>query len=295
MKKTKNKLLKNHPLLPILVPVLAVSLLILGGVKISQANSIVRVLGEESEKPETVEQPEKPEEVEQPEKPEEVEQPETPEKVEQPETPEKVEQPEMTDIEKEVKNTQVEVQSQVESGSVKQVEVHASKNGTQTGSIKVERTDGSTSEKDVPATNVSLISVHNEKSGTVDIKVNEDGTVTMINNGITVKTNSPLIIDPQSQTVGIKTAAGVMPVNQLPSQAFGKTSSNVKLSSVDSAVLGAKNGQVYYDVVGTQKRKFAGIIPVNAPIVAKISADSGVVISSTKPWYLNWLGFLYTD
>jgi len=47
--------------------------------------------------------------------------------------------------------------------------------------------------------------------------------------------------------------------------------------------------------VGTQKQKFAGIIPVNAPIVAKISADSGVVISSTKPWYLNWLGFLYTD
>jgi len=146
----------------------------------------------------------------------------------------------------------------------------------------------------VPVSQTSLISVQNPQAGTVQVSVSANGTVTLVNNGITVTTNQPVIIDPKSQTIGIKTATGVTLISTLPSQALNNLQPSDKPTVIQSVVLGVQNGQAYYDVTGVQKRKFVGIIPINANVETKVDTQNGSVISTNKPWYFNLLGFLYT-
>lgn len=271
-KKVRKTVKNSH--LPLLLPLLIVSLVV-GGVFLSQINNPTSVLGEQTSNSGKNEQ------VKGPEKSEEVEPKETPD-------------PKEAEHEQEAKDIQHEVESQVQQGTVEKVEVHPSPATPNAGSLKLEKSDGTTSEKTVPVSKTSLISVPNSQSGPVQVSVGANGTVRLVNNGITVTTDQPVVIDPKSQTVGIKTATGVTLISTLPSQAINDLQPSEKPTVVQSAVLGEQNGQVYYDVVGIQKRKFVGIIPVNAHVETKINAQNGTVISSNKPWYLNFLGFLYT-
>ncbi len=267
--------------LRLLLSALIISLLILGGIFLSQVGiSSNHVLGEKSNNSWK----------------EQVEKQETVEEEEPVETPEPAEAPEAQEVEheQEAKDVQHEVENQVQQGNVEKVEVHPTSNTPSEGTLKLEKTDGTKTEKTVPPSKTSLISIQDPEAGAVQISVGSNGTVTLVNNGITVTTNQPVVIDPKSQTIGIKTATGVTVISTLPSQAVNDLKQSDKPTVIQSAVLGEQNGQAYYDISGMQKRKFVGLIPVNATIETKINAQNGTVISSDKPWYLDFLGFLYT-
>lgn len=268
---------ENLRLYSSLIPLAVVTLLLLGGVLLAgnARPSSTQVLGEQTASNQQGEQArdsaggDKPEAKETPE-PKEVEQ------------------------EKEAENIQHEVENEVAQGKVDKVEVHPTSKKPDEGTLKLERSDGTISEKAAPVSKTSLISVQDQQAGAVQVSVGKDGTVTLINGGITVKTSFPVVIDPKSQSVGIKTPSGVTVISTLPSQALDKLQSSDKPTVIQSAVLGEQNGQVYYDVSGIQKRKFIGLFPVDASVETKINAQNGVVLSSNKPWYLSFFGFLYT-
>lgn len=284
MKKRSIKIKGNTNIrLKRLLPILVVSLLALGGVayRNQQSTSVLgetaynqTVLGEESE---SSEESEEAEEVEAPE----------PTEAPEPEEPTEANEQEAEDIHDEIEN-------EVEQGNVERVEVHPTSEKRGEGTLRIEKTNGSSTQKAIPSSTASLISIQDSQAGAVSISVNKDGTVTLVNNGITVTTNYPVIIDPKSQAVGIRTPNGITVINTLPSQALSKVSPSDKPTTIQTTVLGAQDGQAYYEVTGTQDRKFLGIIPVTADVQTKINTDNGSVASVNRPWFLNLLGFLYT-
>ncbi|MCL5003991.1 MAG: hypothetical protein M1352_01840 [Patescibacteria group bacterium] len=214
---------------------------------------------------------------------------------ESPESPEPKDTPEQEkQSEQETEKIQKDVQKEIESRSVNKVEVQPTSSASAEGKIKLEKTDGSSSEKTVPASNASLINVQNSQAGNISVSVSRSGAVTLVNGGITIQTNYPVVVDPKSQTIAIRTPGGVTVINTLPAQALKGLPAADKPTAVQSAVLGEQNGQAYYDVKGPQLRKFLGIIPVSAPVETRINAMTGSAISIVKPWYLNIFGFLYT-
>lgn len=282
-KKVKNVTKTN---LKYLLPVFIVSLLVLGVVAYQnqQATSVLgkaasnqTVLGEEQEAPE---EQEKTEEVEPTEVPEPTEAPE-------PEEPTEADEQEAEDVQNEVEN-------EVEQGKVEKIELEPTSNKQGEGRLKVERVNGTTSEKNVSISNTPLVQFQNAQTGTVGISIGKNGTITLVNNGITVTTNYPVVIDPQTQTIAVRTASGVTLINTLPSQALNGIGATDKPTTIQTAILGAQAGQAYYEVTGIQQRKFLGIIPVTANVQTKINANDGSVGSVNRPWYLNLLGFLYT-
>ncbi len=287
MKKHSIKVKKaTNTNLKYLLPVFVVSLIILGGTiyqkqqstgLLGKTASSQTVLGEESEAPEVQEETE------------DVEPTEAPEPTEEPELEEPTEEDEQ-----EAEDIHDEIENEVEQGMVEKIEVNPTSEKPGEGTLKIEKTNGSSTQKTVPSSTASLISVQNSLAGTVSISINKNGTVTLVNGGITVQTNYPVVIDPKSQTVAIKTPDGVTIINSLPSQALNGVQPADKPTIIQSAVLGAQAGQAYYDVTGTQERKFLGIMPVTAPVQTIINADNGSVTSVTRPWFLNLLGFLYT-
>ena len=182
----------------------------------------------------------------------------------------------------------------MEQGNVEKVEVNPTSEKPGEGTLKIERTNGFSTEKTVPSSTASLISVQNSQAGTVSVSVNKDGTITLVNNGITITTTYPVIIDPKSQTIAVRTANGVTLINTLPSQALSGIGAADKPTTIQTAVLGAQEEQAYYEVTGTQNRKFIGLIPVTANVETKIDAQNGSIITVNRPWYLNLFGFLYT-
>lgn len=275
MKKRLKKVKKDtNTKLKYLLPVFVVSLLFLGVVAYQnqQSTSVLgktasnqTVLGEESEASEEQEETEAPE----------------------PEEPTEEDEQEAEDIHDEVEN-------EVEQGKVEKLEVNPTSEKPGEGTLKIERTNGFSTEKTVPSSTASLISVQNSQAGAVSISVNKDGTITLVNNGVTVTTTYPVIIDPKSQTIAVRTANGVTFINTLPSQALAGIDAADKPTTIQTAVLGAQDGQAYYEVTGTQDRKFIGLIPVTANVETKIDAQNGSIITVDRPWYLNLLGFLYT-
>ena len=275
MKKYSKKVKKGtNASLKYLLPVFIFSLLLLGAVTVVQNRHATRVLGEQTGRGENTENKE------------------GAEVKERIETPEPTETPEQ---ELEAEKAHNEVQNEVKKGTVEKVEIHPTSEKVGEGTVKLENTNGTTTEKVAPAsTNASLIEVQNPQGGTVAIHVNKDGTVTLVNNGVTVTTNYPVVIDPKSKTVAIRTPSGVTVINTLPSQALSDVSVADKPTTIQSAVLGAQDGQAYYEVTGTQERRFLGIVPVTADVQTKINADNGSVESVNRPWFLNLFGFLYT-
>lgn len=282
MKRHSNKVKKNTTL-KYLLSAFVFSLLLLGAVFAVSNQDFSRVLGEQTGQKENTENKEN---VENKEK---VEQPEATEAAEPTKTPEQE-----LEHNKEAEKVHQEVQKEIKNNNVEKVEIHATSEKPGEGTLKIEKTDGTSTEKTVPSSTTSLISVQNSQAGVVSISVNKNGTATLVNGGITVQTNYPVVIDPQTQTVAIKTPNGITIINSLPAQALSGLQPGDKPTTIQSAVLGTQEGKPYYDVKGIQQRKFVGLVPVTANIETKIDAQDGSTISVDRPWYLNMLGFLYS-
>lgn len=282
--KKKPKKIKNNKTLKYLLSVFLVSFLLAGTLAALQNQHSTRVLGEQTKQKESAENKEGFEDKE------EAEPSETPEPTEKPEQEQEQEQ----EHEQEVEKIHQEVENEVQKGNIEKVEIHPTSEKPGKGTLKVEKANGALTQETVPSSTASLISVQNSQAGVVSISVSKNGTITMINGGIAVQTNYPVVIDPKSQTIAIKTPSGVTVINSLPSQALNNVQPTDKPTIIESAVLSVQDGKPYYSVRGVQQRKFVGLLPVTANIETKIDAQNGSTISVNKPWYLNILGFLYS-
>lgn len=269
---------KLRYLLPVFIFFLLLSVTI-----VVQNQRSARVLGEQTEQKGGMEIKENPETKE------------TVEQAEPTEAPDSVETPEQeNERNREADRVHQEVEKEIQNGTVEKVEVQGSPEKSGEGKLKIQNTNGPSTEKTVQPSAASLISVQNSQTGTVSVSVNKNGTVTLINNGITIQTSYPVVIDPKSQTIGVKTPTGVTVINAFPSQVLSGVQAADKPAVVHSAILEMQNGEAYYDIKGIQERRFLGLIPVTANVEAKINAQNGSMISINKPWYLNSLGFLYS-
>lgn len=112
--------------------------------------------------------------------------------------------------------------------------------------------------------------------------------------------NLPITIDTETNSIAVTTPLGVINVLQLPSTAIeGMLRSNV-IDVVDSTELDETetdtedvNKQVVYRIKGVKNTRFLGLIKVDAPILAEVSAITGEQVFVQQPWYLNAFGFLF--
>ncbi len=211
------------------------------------------------------------------------------------EAPEANETPELKETqEKEVEKIHREVEQKIERSQLKSIEVAPGKTNQQTGILKLEQTNGQTVEKQVPSSQTPVTTLQNVQLGNVLLSVNTNGTISLVNKGIRIETDHPVIINPQTKTVAIKTKDGLAIINMFPSQILPKLSPVDKPTTTQSVHLTNKNNQPIYSISGKQTRRFLGIFPVEALIKTDVSAKNGSVLSIKEPWYFRNLGFLYS-
>lgn len=109
-----------------------------------------------------------------------------------------------------------------------------------------------------------------------------------------IETNYPVIIDPQTKTVAMRTETGITVINMFPSQILPQLSPANKPTTTQSVRLTNDNNQPTYLISGQQTRRFAGIFPVEAQVKTRVSAHDGSLLSVDEPWYFRNLGFLYS-
>lgn len=255
------------------------------------------ILGEESSNKEngSKEQTVTKEEDKKVEDPESTEAPEAAESPEPKETREPTESLEPKEPqEQEAEKIHQEVKQKVEQGKIESIEVAPGKDNKQTGSLKLEQTNGKTTEKQIPSSQAPVATLQNVQMGDVSLSINANGTVSLVNGGVHIETNYPVIIDPQTKTVAIRTETGVTIINMFPSQILPKLSPADKPTTTQSVQLTNENNQLTYAISGKQTRRFAGIFPVEASFKTTVSAKDGSVLSVDEPWYFRNLGFLYS-
>lgn len=115
-------------------------------------------------------------------------------------------------------------------------------------------------------------------------------------------TNFPLTVDTENNTITVTTPLGVVNVQQLPATAIENILAANVLDKVESAELtepedeedkNDPNTQVVYRIKGVKETKFLGLIKVDAPILAEVSAITGQTTLVEQPWFLNAFGFLF--
>jgi hypothetical protein len=272
-------------LIAFLVLVLSLSLVTIGRSYANQKIARSSVLGEESLNKENGSK-EQMETKERPEKVEGSEPTEVPEPTESPEPKEPQEQ--------EAEKIHQEVEQKTQRGQIERIEVAPGKGNQQTGTLKLEQTNGQTTEKQIPASQTPVATLQSAQLGNVSLSVNANGTVSLVNAGVRIETNYPVVIDPQTKTVAIRTETGVTIINMFPSQILPRLSPADKPTITQSVSLTNENNQPTYLISGKQNRRFVGIFPIEASIKTRVSAKDGSVLSVDEPWYFRNLGFLYS-
>lgn len=123
--------------------------------------------------------------------------------------------------------------------------------------------------------------------------VSPDGTISAI-------TNFPLTVDTETNSITVTTPLGTVNVQQLPATAIEQVLAANVIDTVMSTELDESeeettdpNKQVVYRIKGVKNTRFLGLITVDAPILAEVSAITGETTLVKQPWYLNAFGFLF--
>lgn len=211
------------------------------------------------------------------------------------ETPEPTESPEQEEAdEQEAEKIHQEVEQEVKRGQLESIEVTPRKENKKNGTLILEQKNGQTLEKQIPTSQSPVATLQNVLLGNVSLSVNESGTVTLVHEGVRIETTYPVVIDPQTKTVAIRTESGVSIISMFPSKILSQLSSADKPTVTNSIQLTNENNIPTYAISGMQKRRFAGIFPVEAPFQTNVSAKDGSVLSIDEPWYFRNLSFLYS-
>jgi len=81
--------------------------------------------------------------------------------------------------------------------------------------------------------------------------------------------------------VYLETSSGTEEIKVLPEEVASKTT----IQSIDEIEITEENGKAVYSISGSKEGKFIFIIPISIKITQKISAETGEIISTEKPWW----------
>lgn len=179
--------------------------------------------------------------------------------------------------ETEATNVEQQISNKIENKSIMKIEVNAE--SADKGQLQLQNTNGSLSSQSVPFSKTPVVNLETTDAGIVGVSVASKSKVLLENNGITVESNLPIIIDTVNKTISVKTAAGVVLIKKLPSQAFGSLSPSDKPTTFSSISLENNNNQLEYHASGVQNIKLLGIVPVQTSIETVVNASSGNVVS----------------
>lgn len=117
---------------------------------------------------------------------------------------------------------------------------------------------------------------------------------------VAATTNFPLTVDLETNSIAVTTPIGTVNVRQLPAKAIQQVLAANVIDTVTSTELAETekettdpNRQVVYRIKGVKDTRFLGLIKVDAPILAEVSALTGEQTFVKQPWYLNAFGFLF--
>ena len=131
--------------------------------------------------------------------------------------------------------------------------------------------------------------------------ISQEGFNTALPGGeIAATTNFPITVDRETNSIAVETPLGTINVQQLPSTAIQQVLAGNIIDTVESTELGESetetsdpNKQVVYRIKGVKNTRFLGLIKINAPILAEVSAITGQTTFVKQQWYLNAFGFLF--
>jgi len=128
-----------------------------------------------------------------------------------------------------------------------------------------------TSSKSEKTTSISLSKVEDKTS----IK-SESGKVEAVTSEKVVVVDSKLLIE---------TSTGTKEIKVMPEEAEESAKESLKIESVKEVELTTESEKAVYSVTGTKKAKVIAVFPVEMKVEAKVSAETGEVISMEKPWW----------
>ncbi len=131
---------------------------------------------------------------------------------------------------------------------------------------------------------------------------------TIVRNNIAATTEFPLSIDVGTNRLILTTPSGQKTVSILPDQAVKNLLATGLVNSISSTAKGAtaeeaknlngvvelkvRNGEPVYDIEGTKQFKLFAIVPVDQPVRAIISAETGKVLATQKSFLANFIDLL---
>ncbi len=212
----------------------------------------------------------------------------------QSEKPQVVEPTDVPEIKQQVEQVQQEIQNKIEKSQLQSIEVQPTSDGSSSGRVILQQNDKSTQQIGLTASQTaSLTQISTPQAGTLSVQVNAANSVTITNGPYTITTQYPVVVDPTSQTMAIRTPSGVTVIKTFPVQALQSLPTQNKLSSVSSINLTDQQGTPVYQTSGVQIRKFLGLIPVSGNVSEQINAQTGQATITSLPWYFSVLNFAF--
>jgi len=200
----------------------------------------------------------------------------------------------------------VKINNEVFSTSSTEQNIQVSiKNGKASIKIKVKNANGEEEviEKEVEGeTNISV--TVKVESGEHHIQVKTAEGKVILNdqtesNQVQATTSLPINVDIQNNQVTIETSSGTVTLKNLPADVVEILKKLGTLDLVNSINIEeeTKDGKVkiIYKVSGNNKVKFLRIFNVSANISANVDSETSGVTIQSQPWYLKYLGFLFSS
>lgn len=164
------------------------------------------------------------------------------------------------------------------------------------GKLKEENENGE--ETDVPEDEVEELENEIEdelESEDIDISTDSSG-LSIKKNNVQALTNFPLSVDSVTKQLIVTTPAGQKVVTILPDEAVAnllatgivnKITTSPQLSGPDSTLSGTikleeKDGEVVYKVDGVKTHMFLGFIPIETPVTAFVSTETGNPVATEQ-------------
>ncbi|MBI5019486.1 hypothetical protein HZB58_04420 [Candidatus Gottesmanbacteria bacterium] len=217
-----------------------------------------------------------------------------------------------TEMETETKSG-VKIKSKIEDNGARKIEVEGEgvhfKFEEENGEVKlkVENEEGEESET---RSHLSIVDELEDALEDEEIEISSDeGHLELTHNAVRARVNFPLSIDPVTRELIVTTPAGEKTVAILPDAALknlfikgflteiASGSGSIADASGSASLAGAfelkiNNGNLVYEIKGSKKEKFLGLVPVTMPKTMTVSALSGEVLSETQSILSTILGFL---
>ncbi|KKQ85908.1 MAG: hypothetical protein UT08_C0003G0071 [Candidatus Woesebacteria bacterium GW2011_GWB1_38_8] len=200
----------------------------------------------------------------------------------------------------------VKINNEVFSTSSTEQNIQVSiKNGKASIKIKVKNANGEEEviEKEVEGeTNISV--TVKVESGEHHIQVKTAEGKVILNdqtesNQVQATTSLPINVDIQNNQVTIETSSGTVTLKNLPADVVEILKKLGTLDLVNSINIEeeTKDGKVkiIYKVSGNNKVKFLRVFNVSANISANVDSETSGVTIQSQPWYLKYLGFLFSS